>query len=135
MATFRGNIVDLGSKFGGARLVELLFPNPRQAYPKTFRYPKERLFRLRGIIPDEDMSHPTGTDEHGDSCLFVMKKGRSRLDEPIRSGPPSAPTPTRKRMPHLGSPRIELTWPTARSPERSLLLATPEQSSLMLWAA
>ena len=50
-----------------------MFPNPENHH--TFKYPKDRLFRVRGTVPDEEMRRPTILDQNSDPCLTVMKRG------------------------------------------------------------
>jgi hypothetical protein len=48
---------------------------PRIDAHTTFRYPNDRLLKLRGIIPEKEMCNPSMLDHDGEQCLFVIKKG------------------------------------------------------------
>jgi hypothetical protein len=50
---------------------------PRIDVSTTFKYPADRLLRLRGIIPEEKLRRPDMLDRDGGSCLFVVKSGKT----------------------------------------------------------
>ena len=49
----------------------MMCPNLQNA--RAFKYPVDRLLRLKGTIPGEDMRHPPVLDQNGESCLMVAK--------------------------------------------------------------
>jgi len=53
----------------------MMYPNLQNAH--TFEYPEDRLLRLKGTTPDEDMRHPPALDQNGEPCLMVVKHGRA----------------------------------------------------------
>lgn len=53
----------------------MMCPNPRNAH--SFTYPGDRLLKLKGTIPDDEMRHPTTLDENNDPCLIVIKRGNT----------------------------------------------------------
>jgi hypothetical protein len=65
---FEGNVIDLGTKIPPYVLIRTMYP---------FQYPEDRLLRLKGTIPDEDMRHPPTLDHNGDPCLIVVKRGHA----------------------------------------------------------
>lgn len=48
---------------------------PRTDAGSTFKYPDDRLHRLRGIIPEDLMHKPDMLDHDGEPCLLVIKNG------------------------------------------------------------
>jgi hypothetical protein len=70
MSNFNGNAIDLGTHIPPFNFTLMMYPNPRDAH--SFTYPADRLLRLRGTIPDEEMRHPTSFDH---PCLMVIKRG------------------------------------------------------------
>jgi len=71
---FKGNVIDLGTKIPIYELIRKISPNLQS---DAFDYPLDRLLRLKGTIPDQDMRHPPALDEHGKPCLMVVKHGNS----------------------------------------------------------
>ncbi|KAK0214044.1 hypothetical protein IW262DRAFT_1408250 [Armillaria fumosa] len=67
--TFQGNTIDLGTEIPRWEFTEKMFPN--------FKYPTDRLLKLRGTITDEEMRRPTMLDGNDEPCLVVMKSGRT----------------------------------------------------------
>ena len=51
----------------------MMYPNPRNR--SSFQYPADRLLRLCGKIPLEEMRAPTSLDENNEPCLMVIKRG------------------------------------------------------------
>ena len=43
----------------------------------TFKYPDDRLLRLRDLISEDLMCNPDMLDHDGESCLLVMKNGNT----------------------------------------------------------
>jgi hypothetical protein len=74
-ASFTGNAVDLGTKIESPKFTCLIFPNPQNRH--GFRYPPNRLFKIQGIIPNEEMCHPTVLDKNDNPCCIVMKRGNA----------------------------------------------------------
>ena len=73
-ASFTGNTINLGTQFGVGEFTFLMSPNPKNRW---FKYPIDRLFKVQGIIQDEEMKKPAILDQNGDPCLVVMKRGIS----------------------------------------------------------
>ncbi|KAK0218117.1 hypothetical protein IW262DRAFT_1117502 [Armillaria fumosa] len=74
-SNFRGNAVDLGTRIPQYEFIRMMDPTPQNA--RTFTYPIDRLLRLKGTIPDEEMRHPTALGQNNDPCLMVMKRGNT----------------------------------------------------------
>ncbi|KAK0218127.1 hypothetical protein IW262DRAFT_1483789 [Armillaria fumosa] len=74
-SNFRGNAIDLGTRIPLYKFTRMIDPNPQSAH--SFTYPIDRLLRLKGTIPDEEMCHPTALDQNNDPCLMVMKHGNT----------------------------------------------------------
>ncbi|KAF8957093.1 hypothetical protein BDZ97DRAFT_120014 [Flammula alnicola] len=79
-SNFNGNAIDLGTRipvgeFTHMMCPNLMCPNPRNAH--SFMYPHDRLLRLKGTIPDDEMRHPTALDQNDDPCLMVLKRGNT----------------------------------------------------------
>ena len=70
-SNFKGNVIDLGLTIPSYDFACMMCPHD----PPSFKYPFDRLLRLEGTIPDEDMRHPTGRDKYGQPCLMVIKRG------------------------------------------------------------
>ncbi|KAK7447048.1 hypothetical protein VKT23_014258 [Stygiomarasmius scandens] len=69
---FKGNAIDLGTRLPIPEVILMLSPNLQNA---QFKYPGDRLLRIQGIIPDDEMRHPTTLNQNGDPCLMVIKRG------------------------------------------------------------
>lgn len=72
---FEGNVVDLGTRIQPHVFTQMMYPNSRN--PHTFVYPEDRLLRLKGTIPDQEMRHPPALDQNGEPCLMVVKHGNT----------------------------------------------------------
>jgi hypothetical protein len=70
---FEGNAIDLGTDISPVDFTTMMYPNRRNR--SGFQYPADRLLRLRGKIPLEEMRAPTSLDENGEPCLMVIKRG------------------------------------------------------------
>ncbi|KDQ61352.1 hypothetical protein JAAARDRAFT_30774 [Jaapia argillacea MUCL 33604] len=70
---FKGNVIDLGTMIPLYDFIRKMFLNLRNA--DTFVYPHDRLLRLQGTIPDEEMCRPLAVDQNGKACLMVLKHG------------------------------------------------------------
>ncbi|EGO23607.1 hypothetical protein SERLADRAFT_416027 [Serpula lacrymans var. lacrymans S7.9] len=70
---FKGNVIDLGTEIPAREFTEKMYPNPRNR--TSFKYPTDRLLRLWGTIPDEEMRRPTMLDQNEEQCLMVIKNG------------------------------------------------------------
>ncbi|KAI5116737.1 hypothetical protein M0805_001379 [Coniferiporia weirii] len=70
---FEGNVIDLGTKIEPRLFTQSMYPNLQNA--RTFEYPVDRLLRLKGTIPDEDIRHPSTLDQNGEPYLTVVKHG------------------------------------------------------------
>ena len=72
---FEGNVIDLGTKIQPGVFTRMMYPNLENAH--AFEYPGDRLLRLKGTIPDEDIRHPPALDSNGEPCLMVVKHGNT----------------------------------------------------------
>lgn len=72
-SNFKGNVIDLGTKIDPEEFGRRMYPHPTNR--KDFVYPPDHLLRLKGIISQEEIRHPTTLDENGDPCLMVLKHG------------------------------------------------------------
>ncbi|KAK0442869.1 hypothetical protein EV421DRAFT_551705 [Armillaria borealis] len=75
VSNFNGNAIDLGTHISASKFTRMMYPNPKN--PRSFMYPVDRLLRLQGTIPDEEMRHPPALDLNGDPCLMVIKRGNT----------------------------------------------------------
>ncbi|CAA7263668.1 unnamed protein product [Cyclocybe aegerita] len=74
-SNFEGNAIDLGTRISIYDLIRMMNPKPPHDHP--FEYPFDRLLRLEGTIPDEEMRHPTTLDKNDEPCLVVLKRGNT----------------------------------------------------------
>ncbi|CAA7262377.1 unnamed protein product [Cyclocybe aegerita] len=74
-SNFEGNAIDLGTRISSYNLTRMMNPKPPHDHP--FEYPFDRLVRLEGTIPDEEMRHPTVLDKNNEPCLMVLKRGNT----------------------------------------------------------
>jgi hypothetical protein len=72
---FRGNVIDLGTKFSPETLTAMMHPNPENS--DNFEFPTDRLLSVQGIIKGEELRKPTVYDENGNRCIMVLKRGRT----------------------------------------------------------
>ncbi|KAG8752242.1 hypothetical protein FRC11_008546, partial [Ceratobasidium sp. 423] len=73
-SNFSGNVIDLGTRISIPEFVYMISPNRENP---SFEYPLDRLLKLEGTIPDEEMRHPTAVDRNNEPCLMVMKRGNT----------------------------------------------------------
>ena len=52
---------------------------PRVDAASDFKYPDERLLKLRAILSKEDIRTPTNRDRNGDPMRYVIKRGLTTL--------------------------------------------------------
>lgn len=62
-----------GPQIDAGKLVSLT--HPRTDSPSDFRYPPERLLKLRDILSAEEMRVPNNHDHDGDPTRYVIKRG------------------------------------------------------------
>ncbi|PBK75246.1 hypothetical protein ARMSODRAFT_929310 [Armillaria solidipes] len=74
-SNFNGNAIDLDTRISAGEFTCMMRPNPKN--PHSFMYPVDRLLRLQGTIPDEEMRHPPARDLNDDPCLMVIKRGNT----------------------------------------------------------
>lgn len=74
-SNFKGNAIDLGTRIPIGEFIRMMCDNPRNIHP--FEYPWDRLLRLEGTIPEEEMRYPTEFDENDEPCLIVIKRGNT----------------------------------------------------------
>jgi len=72
-SNFQGNVIDLGTKIQPGELNRMMHPNIRNRH--SFDYPEDRLLRLKGAIPEQEMIRPPALDQHGEPALMVIKNG------------------------------------------------------------
>jgi len=71
--SFTGNAIDLGADISPTHFTKAMYPSPRNHH--GFKYPSNRIFKIKGLILKEDMSSPDMFDRDEESCLIVMKRG------------------------------------------------------------
>jgi hypothetical protein len=74
-SNFDGNAIDLGTRIPVDKFTQMMYPDFRNA--SSFKYPGDRVLRLKGTISDEEMRHPTPLDQNGNPCLMVIKRGNT----------------------------------------------------------
>ena len=74
-ANFTGNAIDLGTQSAFDEFTRLMFPNPKNR--NTVNYPTNRLFKVKVVVPDEEMRCPAMLDQNDDPCFIVMKRGNT----------------------------------------------------------
>ena len=74
-ANFPGNFIDLGTKYSDVEFTRKMHPNPKNS--RHFTWPGNRLLKLWGTIPMEEMCNPKMLDQNGDLCITVLKRGRT----------------------------------------------------------
>ena len=72
---FKGNVIDLGTKFPVADFYRMMNTHPTD--PNGFEYPPDHLLPLQGTISTAELRRPTTVDENGDPCLMVLKRGNA----------------------------------------------------------
>jgi hypothetical protein len=106
-SSFIGNIINLG-KFS----VDLI----HKIHPNEFKFPLDRLLKLRGTIAVDEIRRPTMYDEHGQPCIMVLKRGRTTGLTVGRSN--NVLSYTRKRYGD-GAPRVSMQWAILPFDEKS----------------
>lgn len=71
--SFRGNVIDIGTKFSWEALIRMMHPDPMD--PHGFGFSWNNLLTLQGTIPDTEMRKPTVYDKNYDCCIMVIKNG------------------------------------------------------------
>ncbi|KDQ11235.1 hypothetical protein BOTBODRAFT_87441, partial [Botryobasidium botryosum FD-172 SS1] len=74
-SNFFGNAIDLGTRISIGEFMRIMCPGSRDNCP--FEYPLDRLLKLGGTIPDDEMRCPTAPDHNGNMCLMVLKRGNA----------------------------------------------------------
>ncbi|OCH84906.1 hypothetical protein OBBRIDRAFT_815290 [Obba rivulosa] len=82
-SNFNGNAIDLGTRIPADEFTRMMYPNPRNAH--SFTYPDDRLLKIKGTIPDDEMRHPTALDQNAETS-----KEWAILPFDSKSGPFSA---------------------------------------------
>ncbi|KDN33507.1 hypothetical protein RSAG8_13400, partial [Rhizoctonia solani AG-8 WAC10335] len=72
---FKGNVIDLGSKYSPHELTTMFHPLDGGA--TTFKFPAGRKLRIEGCVTKEDLANPTEFDREGQRCLIVGKDGNT----------------------------------------------------------
>ncbi|KAG9093365.1 hypothetical protein FRC06_011546, partial [Ceratobasidium sp. 370] len=72
---FRGNKIDLGTKMKPIEFRVKCFPRGNANW--KFKYPRDRLLPLEGVITDDLMRNPDMQDADGEPCLLVVKRGNA----------------------------------------------------------
>ncbi|EJT96658.1 hypothetical protein DACRYDRAFT_85650 [Dacryopinax primogenitus] len=72
---FKGNVVYLAGKFTRAEINACFYPNA--ANPSVFKYPKDHLFRLSGVVGPVALSTPYFVDKNNNPCFIVAKAGQA----------------------------------------------------------
>ncbi|KAI0085547.1 hypothetical protein BDY19DRAFT_996676 [Irpex rosettiformis] len=70
---FIGNVLSLGPELSETTLKELMYE--RIDVPSEFKYPKDGLFELGGMITADDIENPNSLDGRGDRTRRVLKRG------------------------------------------------------------
>lgn len=73
--TFRGNVVDLGSKFGAHELNQMFWPN--NTNPTGMKFPPNRQLKIRGVVTRDLLINPDRRDESGNAMYVVAKDGNT----------------------------------------------------------
>ncbi|KAF8599367.1 hypothetical protein BDV93DRAFT_497846 [Ceratobasidium sp. AG-I] len=72
-ATFKGNKVYIGGNLSGPDFRNTMYPNV--ADRKGYRYPRDGLLQVCGIVQDDEIRNPKNLEANGSPCLFVVKNG------------------------------------------------------------
>ncbi|KAH7906810.1 hypothetical protein BJ138DRAFT_1117251 [Hygrophoropsis aurantiaca] len=76
VSNFYGNAIDLGTRVSEYEFTCMMCPSFQDFQSCSFAYPYDRLLRLEGTIPDEEMCHSTALDRNDDGeSLIVLKRG------------------------------------------------------------
>lgn len=73
-ADFKGNAVYIGDKLNRKTFLDLMFPNPNDHM--GYEYPPDGLLRIGGIVPLDEIRHPTQLNAMGEPAMAVIKNGR-----------------------------------------------------------
>ncbi|KAH9956851.1 hypothetical protein BC827DRAFT_1228401 [Russula dissimulans] len=74
---FKGNVLDLGPEIDAAKFIDLMYPRVDMA--SDFKYPDDRLLKLRAILSKEEIRTTTNTDHEGNRTRYVIKRGLTTL--------------------------------------------------------
>jgi len=74
-SNFIGNVIDLGTEIPPKKFRKKMYPNLQNKPEFKFKYPADRLLRIRGTIPDKETRHLPMVDQNGEPCLMVIKRG------------------------------------------------------------
>ncbi|KZS98994.1 hypothetical protein SISNIDRAFT_461923 [Sistotremastrum niveocremeum HHB9708] len=70
---FIGNVLSLGPELSETTLKELMYE--RIDVPSGFKYPKDGLLELSGMVTADDIENPNSLDGRGDRTRRVLKRG------------------------------------------------------------
>ena len=79
-SNFRRNIIDLSTEIDSAGFTVRVYSNIRNR--THFKYPTDRLLKLRDIISVSEMRHPGMVDQASEECIVVIKNGKQQQDRP-----------------------------------------------------
>lgn len=70
---FTGNAVDLGTTISIPELARRMCPKDL----RSFKYPTNRLLKVMGTIPEDELRRPKMLDQNDAPCLTVLKRGNA----------------------------------------------------------
>ncbi|KLO15344.1 hypothetical protein SCHPADRAFT_938823 [Schizopora paradoxa] len=73
--SFKGNVVELGSKFEPHELNKTFWPNDTNA--SGLKYPSNRQLKIRGVVTRELLANPDCYDDAGNAMYVVAKDGNA----------------------------------------------------------
>ncbi|KAL1741578.1 hypothetical protein HDZ31DRAFT_84747 [Schizophyllum fasciatum] len=73
--SFKGNVVDLGSKFDPHELHSMFWPNDTNT--SGLKFPPNRQLRIRGVVTRELLANPDCYDDAGNAMYVVAKDGNT----------------------------------------------------------
>ncbi|CUS06788.1 unnamed protein product [Tuber aestivum] len=77
IGSFTGNAIDLGTMLVPNQFTRMMFPHPEDSH--SFIYPIDRLFRIRGTIPDREMRVSPSVVQTLYHLMYVTMMRRARL--------------------------------------------------------
>lgn len=128
-SNFSGNAVDLGHRSHDSlfKFCQTIYPNSWATGP--FHYPFDRLLRLNGTIPIEELRHPAAYDEHGETSLVLIKRGSTTG---VTVGPANTLCSYVRHDCDAGTTKISKEWPVFQPDCRSGPFSEPGDSGSVL---
>ncbi|KAF9503583.1 hypothetical protein BS47DRAFT_788573, partial [Hydnum rufescens UP504] len=125
---FQGNKLDLGTKLVPDKFTDKCFPRGDANW--KFKYPRDRLLPLIGVLTNELMHTPDMWDLDGEPCLLVVKSGHTTDTTLGRAN--GIFSITREYFTDMSVNRTSLEWAIVNYATKSEVFSAPGDSGSII---